>query len=62
MCKRAETMQRARRFSVHSVAICILTSPQSNGMSTIFVNTLRRGYLAGADRCAAASVLDQVPN
>ena len=28
MCKRAETMQRARRFCIHSVAICILTSTQ----------------------------------
>ena len=62
MCKRAETMQRARRFSVHSVALCILTSPQSNEMSETFVNTLRRGYLAGADRSTAASLLDQVPN
>lgn len=36
-------------------------SPQSNGMSEAFVNTLRRDYLAGADRSTAASVLDQVP-
>jgi putative transposase len=37
-------------------------SPQSNGMSEAFVNTIRRDYLAGADRSTAASVLDQVPN
>ena len=36
-------------------------SPQSNGMSEAFVNTLRRDYLAGADRSTAAIVLDQIP-
>ncbi|MGI9091491.1 MAG: DDE-type integrase/transposase/recombinase [Gemmatimonadaceae bacterium] len=37
-------------------------SPQSNGMSEAFVNTLRRDYLDGADRSTAAAVLDQVPS
>jgi putative transposase len=37
------------------------SSPQSNGMSEAFVNTLRRDYLAGADLCTAAQVLEQVP-
>jgi putative transposase len=36
-------------------------SPQSNGMSEAFVNTLRRDYLAGADRSTATIVLDQIP-
>lgn len=36
-------------------------SPQSNGMSEAFVNTLRRDYLDGADRSTAAAVLDQIP-
>ena len=36
-------------------------SPQSNGMSEAFVNTLRRDYLAGADRSTAAVVLAQIP-
>jgi putative transposase len=36
-------------------------SPQSNGMSEAFVNTLRRDYLDGADRRTAAALLDQVP-
>ena len=36
-------------------------SPESNGMSEAFVNTLRRDYLAGADRSTAAIVLDQIP-
>ncbi len=35
-------------------------SPQSNGMSEAFVNTLRRDYLAGADRASAAVILDQL--
>ncbi len=36
-------------------------SPQSNGMSEAFVNTLRRDYLAGADLSTAAMVLEQIP-
>lgn len=36
-------------------------SPESNGMSEAFVNTLRRDYLAGADLATAAMVLDQLP-
>ncbi len=35
-------------------------SPQSNGMAEAFVNTRRRDYLAGADRAAAAVVLEQI--
>ena len=36
-------------------------SPESNGMSEAFVNTLRRDYLAGADLSTAAVVLEQIP-
>ena len=36
-------------------------SPQSNGMSEAFVNTLRRDYLAGADLSTATTVLEQIP-
>ncbi len=36
-------------------------SPQSNGMSEAFVNTLRRDYIVGADLATAAVVLDQIP-
>ena len=36
-------------------------SPQSNGMSEAFVNTLKRDYVAGADRSSAASILAQIP-
>ena len=36
-------------------------SPESNGMSEAFVNTLRRDYVTGADLSTAALVLDQIP-
>jgi putative transposase len=36
-------------------------SPESNGMSEAFVNTLRRDYVAGADRSTAAAVLEAIP-
>lgn len=37
------------------------SSPQSNGMSEAFVNTMRRDYVAGADLSTAAVVLAQIP-
>ena len=47
---------------LHLVAITTpAASPQSNGMSEAFVNTMRRDYLAGADLASAAVVLDQIP-
>jgi transposase InsO family protein len=36
-------------------------SPESNGMSEAFVNTLRRDYFAGADLSTAAIVLEHIP-
>jgi putative transposase len=36
-------------------------SPESNGMSEAFVNTLKRDYVSGADRSSAAALLEQVP-
>ena len=36
-------------------------SPESNGMSEAFVNTMRRDYFAGADLSTAALVLEQIP-
>ncbi len=36
-------------------------SPESNGMSEAFVNTLRRDYVAGADLATADVVLEQIP-
>ncbi len=37
------------------------SSPESNGMSEAFVNTMRRDYFAGADLSSSAAVLDQLP-
>lgn len=55
-----ETVITAERL--HLVPITTpAASPQSNGMSEAFVNTLRRDYIAGADLSTAASVLDQIP-
>ena len=36
-------------------------SPESNGMSEAFVNTLRRDYIVGADLSTAAMVLEEIP-
>ena len=36
-------------------------SPQSNGMSEAFVNTLKRDYVSGADRSSAAVLLEAIP-
>ena len=38
-----------------------VSSPESNGMSEAFVNTLRRDYFAGADLSTAGAVRDQLP-
>lgn len=38
-----------------------VASPESNGMSEAFVNTLKRDYVSGADRSSAAAVLDAIP-
>ena len=37
-------------------------SPQSNGMSEAFVNTIKRDYVAGADRSTARMVIEQIPS
>lgn len=55
-----ETQITAERL--HLVPITTpAASPQSNGMSEAFVNTLRRDYIVGADLSSAAAVLDQIP-
>ena len=55
-----ETVITAERL--HLVPITTpAQSPESNGMSEAFVNTLRRDYLAGADLATAALVLEQIP-
>lgn len=55
-----DTLTTAERW--HLVPITTpASSPQSNGMSEAFVNTLRRDYLSGADLSTAAVVLEQIP-
>ena len=55
-----DTLVTAERL--HLVPITTpAASPQSNGMSEAFVNTLRRDYIVGADLSTAAIVLDQIP-
>jgi putative transposase len=55
-----DTLLTAERL--HLVPITTpAASPQSNGMSEAFVNTLRRDYIVGADLATAAVVLDQIP-
>jgi transposase InsO family protein len=55
-----DTLLTAERL--HLVPITTpAASPESNGMSEAFVNTLRRDYLAGADLSTADVVLEQIP-
>jgi putative transposase len=55
-----DTLLTAERL--HLVPITTpAASPESNGMSEAFVNTMRRDYLEGADLATAALVLEQVP-
>jgi transposase InsO family protein len=37
-------------------------SPQSNGMSEAFVNTIKADYIAGANRSTAAAIIEQIPS
>ena len=55
-----ETICTAERLNLLPITTPA-ASPQSNGMSEAFVNTLRRDYIAGADLSSAAVVLEQVP-
>ncbi len=55
-----ETVIAAERLNLAPITTPA-RSPQSNGMSEAFVNTLRRDYIAGADLATAAVVLEQVP-
>ncbi|MGH7670452.1 MAG: IS3 family transposase [Gemmatimonadaceae bacterium] len=55
-----ETQITAERL--HLVPITTpAASPQSNGMSEAFVNTLRRDDIVGADLSSATAGLDQIP-
>jgi hypothetical protein len=55
-----ETVIAAEKLNLAPITTPV-ASPESNGMSEAFVNTLRRDYLDGADRSSAARVLQQIP-
>lgn len=55
-----DTCITAERLNLDPITTPV-ASPQSNGMSEAFVNTLRRDYIAGADLSSAAAVLAQIP-
>lgn len=55
-----ETVIEAERLGLKPVTTPV-ASPESNGMSEAFVNTLRRDYVDGADLASAARVLEQIP-
>ncbi len=55
-----ETVIEAEKLGLTPITTPV-ASPESNGMSEAFVNTLRRDYLDGADRSTAARLREQVP-
>jgi transposase InsO family protein len=54
-----DTICTAERLNLEPITTPA-ASPESNGMSEAFVNTLKRDYVSGADRGSAAALLDQV--
>lgn len=51
-----DTVITAERLNLALITTPVM-SPQSNGMSEAFVNTIKRDYVAGADRSTARAVL-----
>jgi len=54
-----ETVIHAERLGLEVVTTPV-RSPESNGMSEAFVNTMRRDYVESADLWSAASVIEQI--
>lgn len=54
-----DTVIAAERLNLAPITTPAM-SPQSNGMSEAFVNTIKRDYLAMADRSTAAAVIEQI--
>jgi putative transposase len=55
-----DTVITAERLNLAPITTPVM-SPQSNGMSEAFVNTMKRDYVAGADLSTAAAVMEQIP-
>ena len=55
-----DTVIMAERLNLAPITTPAM-SPQSNGMSEAFVNTIKRDYVAGSDRSTAAAVMQQIP-
>jgi putative transposase len=55
-----DTLCTAERLNLEPITTPV-RSPESNGMSEAFVNTMRRDYISGADRSSAAAVLEIIP-
>jgi putative transposase len=55
-----ETVIHAERLGLEVITTPV-RSPESNGMSEAFVNTLRRDYIESAELWSAASVIAQIP-
>ena len=54
------TICTAERLYLPSITTPV-ASPESNGMSEAFVNTLKRDYVSGAGRGSAGAVLEAIP-
>jgi putative transposase len=54
-----ETVIAAERLNLAPITTRA-RSPESNGMSEAFVNTMKRDYVDGADLSSAAAVLEQL--
>lgn len=55
-----DTVVHAERLGLEVVTTPV-RSPESNGMSEAFVNTMRRDYVESAELWSAASVIAQLP-
>ena len=55
-----DTICTAERLHLAPITTPV-ASPESNGMSEAFVNTLKRDYVSGADRGCAEAILDMLP-
>ncbi len=55
-----DTICAAERLHLGPITTPV-ASPESNGMSEAFVNTVKRNHVSGADRGSATAILDAIP-